>query len=94
MDLKSKDDGVWQVKYKGSLFTAPALDTTMLGSDKDEYDDNDFVQGDTKRAILNTTSSMIYLPKPEWDSMLSLVSAIPGVNCSSAVFPWSSTTAE
>jgi len=92
MDLKTKEDGVWQVKYAGSLFTAAALDATMLGSDdEDEYDATDFVQGDTKRAILNTTSSMIYLPKPEWDSMLSLVSAIPGVNCSADVFPWSST---
>jgi len=41
--LKSESDGIWQVKYEGTLFTAAKnLSATMLGSE-DEYDEEDFV---------------------------------------------------
>lgn len=61
LDAKSKSEGLWQVKYEGSLFTAAGKKSKMLGSSdsEDEYNEDDFVQSDTQRAILNTTSASI-----------------------------------
>lgn len=61
LDVKSTSEGLWQVKYEGSLFTAAKVSSNMVGSSdsEDEYNEDDFVQGNTKRAVLDTTSAFI-----------------------------------
>jgi hypothetical protein len=71
IDLKSEDedDGIWQVKYSGTKFTAASssLTATVVGSsdDNDIYKD-EFTRGTAKRALLSSTAVNITLPLTEW----------------------------
>ena len=67
MDSDDEADGIWLVKYKGSLFTAAtnstSLTETIVGSsDEDDVYETDFIRGDAKRALLDSTAVNITLP--------------------------------